>query len=373
MGKIVIFCAGVSSVNSAPRKQVEALLINVPNAGKSLKSILKTKELIQNLNPKYVKLDSGGYPVLNYEDNLRKKLGYTGIASPPGLIDQLLDCDPNAPLSISGKFNLMPWHVVTTAFELQITTMLALDLPVRRLKKLADQEFEFLQKLPINVKWAIDTWVYHRKLDLTTPLLLPVQCYNIRQFDSFYDFIKYLSFAGFALPVRFMKYYQIAPFLVRFYEVGCREHVHLLGTYSFFTIALAAYFARHYFEVVSLDAQSWWINASQHNYLKPSDLTPQLAIDGHYPHGFLENCDCCPWCRYQDLSTIAMMENPELCDFYARHNFWVTERCAEDLYNAADDPHAYRTFLLGRTHKEADVNRLCDILENADMQLRGRR
>ena len=164
-------------------------------------------------------------------------------------------CDKNKPINCLGKdgLNLTPQHVVKAAQKINPDIMISLDFPIFTLSDQGEQEFEFRKKLGCNSSWAKETAELRQIYCPSINLFVPVQCYTLKQFDMFYDYIKDINFDGFSMPVRNMDLKEIALFLIKFYQMGIRK-VHLLGTFSFFTIALAAYMARHLFDWISLDA-----------------------------------------------------------------------------------------------------------------------
>jgi hypothetical protein len=133
--------------------------------------------------------------------------------------------------------------------------VVGLDFPIQKIKEPVAQQIEFIKKLEYNVPWAFESAEWQKKIGTRTKFFLPIQCYDLEQLDIFFDRIDGLYFDGVSMPIRGLKIWEIALFLVRFYQFGINR-VHLLGTSSFLTIALGAYMARHLFDWVSLDATS---------------------------------------------------------------------------------------------------------------------
>jgi hypothetical protein len=111
------------------------------------------------------------------------------------------------------------------------------------------------KKLKFNVKWAVQTAKLREEYCPEVGLFIPFQGYTLNHLDIFFRFIQEIHFDGISIPVRNLNLKDISLFLIRFYQMGIKR-VHLLGTSSFYRMALCAYMARHYFEWVSLDSTS---------------------------------------------------------------------------------------------------------------------
>ena len=120
---------------------------------------------------------------------------------------------------------------------LQPDIVVGLDFPIQTHKDPIARQMEFIKKLEYNVKWAFESAAWHKKLCLRSKFFLPIQCYDLEQLDTFFNRIVGLDFDGGSMPIRGLKIWEIALFLVRFYQLGITQ-VHLLGTSSFFVIAL---------------------------------------------------------------------------------------------------------------------------------------
>ena len=212
-----------------------------------------------------------------------------------------------------------------------------------------------------NVDWVLRTIeLKARMVDLNeTRLFLPVQCYSIRQFERFYKLIEGRFFDGLSMPVRNMGVNNILLFLIRMYQLEIKQ-VHLLGTTDPINITLAAYLAaRDILNWVSLDAQSWRMSSEYSQYLNPYDLRPQyVGGDALINDSHKTSCRC-PWCKYRP--TFAEIKNMEYTDktfFLSRHNYWVIENFAKDVFENSTDWGVLNNFLKRRFQKHDRVDSL---------------
>ena len=302
--EFVFFFAGVDRKNMAGHR-IKSILFNVPHHTQTKGSLNHTRELIKSASAKYIMLDSGGFELLQAQ----KKGG-------------LISHDPEAPIRQRGKFNITPEHVIEAAQGLRPDIVVALDYPIITLKKEQDQkrEFEFQSKLKFNVQWAIRTAELREKYYPEIKLFIPFQCYDLRQIDIFFNRIKGITYDGVSMPVRNLGQRGIFSFLVRFHEMGITR-VHILGTGSFYTIALCAYMARHYFNWVSLDARNWGVVAEKLKYLNPNLSATRIAIQGV---GRIGSPDCkCPMCQKRTYSEMKGLSDKERRAFL-RKFLWAT-------------------------------------------------
>jgi len=133
------------------------------------------------------------------------------------------------------------------------------------------------------------------------------------------------------MPVRNMKLPEIGLIMARSWQLGI-DRFHLLGVTEFFTLALAAYMARHFFQRVSLDSRSWKIRATYNTYLNPHDLMgEELGNDVIIDDSIKMDCGC-PWCKGRSFNYIKKLPYYDRRILLGCHNFWVTEKAAIDLY-----------------------------------------
>ena len=344
MGKLVNFCAGADP-NKLPAKKLDALLVNVPDHGASQRKIEKAQKMFESSQPQYRILDSGGFQLLMAEEKSRK-----------------ISFDPKLPAKQTAReINLTPKHVMEAAKKLQPTIVVGLDFPIQKLKDPMARQIEFIKKLEYNVPWAFDSAAWHKKLCPRTKFFLPIQCYDLEQLDIFFDRIAGLYFDGVSMPIRGLKIWEIALFLIRFYQLGINR-VHMLGTSSFLTIALGAYMARHLFGWVSLDATSWRFAADHAEYFNPFDLSrvslgSRVTIDAD-----IENVCPCSHCSGTGFKQIRDLPNADKFSFLRKHNWWVLEKAFRDLYEHSSDIIHLERFLKTRSKQQAKVDELITAL-----------
>jgi tRNA-guanine family transglycosylase len=347
MGKLVYFVAGVS-VDVLPAKHIKSVLLNVPDNGRDEKAIKDARNLVRISRAKTVMLDSGGFQLLQAE---KRGLG--------------IGYDETGAIRQEGKINLTPWHVVKAAMNLRPDIMVALDFPIDTFDDREKQEVEFRYKLGFNVDWSTQTAELRKKYCPDTILFVPVQCYNLEHFGIFTRLIQGIDFDGFSMPVRNLSLGEIILFLIRFRQMGIKK-VHLLGTSTFFIIALSSFMAEHLFDWVSLDATTWRYIAQKETYLNPYDLspeilTPQVQIDEAIP------VDCkCPWCKGKTFTYIKNLPYTEKTNFLRCHNHWVIEKAVRELSQNSGTLEGLRRFLRKRSSNQKAAEELCRCLAVAD-------
>ena len=98
MGKLINFCAGADP-NKLPAKQINALLVNVPDHGANDRKIEKAKKMFELAQPHHFMLDSGGFQLHEAEKNSKK-----------------ISFDPKLPAKCTAsEINLAPKHVMEAA------------------------------------------------------------------------------------------------------------------------------------------------------------------------------------------------------------------------------------------------------------------
>jgi queuine/archaeosine tRNA-ribosyltransferase len=348
MGKLINFCAGVS-LEILPAKQVDAILLNVPHNASSEKQIQHSIKLIKESGASITALDSGGFQLLQAEDD--------------GIYPTF---DESKPVIFDGKTaNLTPRHVVEAATLIKPTIMMSLDYPIQKgIEDPFEMDREFYQKLGFNACWARETSKLWQQYCPEVQLFIPVQCDNLNHLDKFIDLIGDAKFSGLSMPIRRMSLAKIALFLIRYYQMKIRR-VHVLGSTSFSTIALAAYFARHFFEWVSIDATTWRLQAQNGNYLNFYDLKPHpIGENVRVDENAINDCEC-PFCRGTSFTQIKNMPFTEKTFFLMCHNWWVIEKAARDLYAHCGSVIELEQLLKKRCRKTDDVTEICKTLSQA--------
>jgi queuine/archaeosine tRNA-ribosyltransferase len=357
MGNLVYFCSGADN-RVVSGKNIKALLLNVPNDARNERVINRSLALIKSSGAQTVMLDSGGYQLLRSQEK-GWEIGF----------------DKEAPIYQPDKINLTPWHLVQAAKALNPHIMVALDLPVKKMKEKEEQEKEFQAKLKFNVEWAIETAKLREKYCPGIKLLIPAQVYSLGQLDIFFNKIQAVHFDGVSMPVRNLNLEELSHFLIRFYQMGVKR-IHLLGTSSFYRMALCAFMARHYFECVSLDSTTWRIEAQHARYLNP-DLSRTWVVDDGII-GDHQKLPCqCPWCMGKTFSDIKALGTRDRLAFLRFHNLWATEKAARNLFENARSPEEMAGYLkkLNTDPKKAEKVYRCliGLYECQPLTLRGNR
>jgi queuine/archaeosine tRNA-ribosyltransferase len=347
MGEFINICAGADR-NSLPETPVKALLFNVLDHCSSPYKINAAKEMYRTCQPRYLMLDSSGYQLLLAERTAK-----------------ILSFNSELPLKFTGrKINLAPRHVMESAFNLHPympDIVIGLDLPIRKIKDVESPEAEFLKKLEYNVRWTVQSAVWWKEFCPESQFFIPIQCYDLNQFEVFHDKIGGLDCDGYSMPIRNLEIWEIALFLVKFYQLGIRR-VHLLGTSKLFAIALCAYMARHYFDWVSLDASSWRKAADNTECYNPFDLSREKFGSRVIINNEFEN-DCpCPHCTGKTFREIKDLAKKDKLTQLRNHNWWVLENIFHDLYENSRDIVQLEIFLKSRCQKPAEVDGFCNIL-----------
>lgn len=348
MGRLVNFCAG-TDLQVLPARHVDALLINVADNACSNSAINSTRRMLTGAKSSFVMLDSGGFQVHTAELNSKK-----------------ISFDENGPVICNEtEINLTPVHVMRAAATLKPDIVVGLDFPIKKVSEPSERKLEFMRKLGFNVIWAIECSELRKKLCPDIQYFVPVQCYDLDQFDQFISMIEGIEYDGFSMPIRNLSNKEIILFMVRFYQMGIRQ-VHILGTSKLFAIAIAAYMARHLFDWVSFDATTWRKWADHSIYMNPYNLLQEriaqnVKIDENIP------MDCeCPFCSGKTFTFIKNLPETDRTAFLRGHNWWVLEKAARDLYQNSGNVIELERCLRARGAKLEDIDELCKALSLAD-------
>jgi tRNA-guanine family transglycosylase len=348
MGQLEIFCAAVND-DTLPSQPLRNILVNTPNEGHSMNSISNTLKFFKYAQCKHTFLDSGGFQIIVSEEAGKE-----------------ITFDATKKLEMSNRgINIAPEHIINVAMLMQPDIVSALDFPIRKFVDKNDQDKEFMRKFGYNVTWARKTAKLRKERCPHIKLLIPVQAYDVEQFNEFFYSIKDVEFDGFSLPVRNFEAHEIALFLIAFYKLGI-PMVHILGTSKLLTTACGAYMARHYFEWVSLDATTWHQSAKYNHYINSFSLT---AVDVSSNVIINEDIkiDCqCPWCKGKTFTYIKYLPYTEKTSLLRCHNWWVIERAAKELYEHCDTVFTLKQHLLARCPDIEDIEKLCSVLSIID-------
>ena len=335
-GKLNFLCAGISP-GRLPKGDVEGLLISTASDCKNSKSIQRSKDMIGAAKPKHLMIDSGGFQIFLAE---KREVPMT--------------FDPELPLTVTKKsLNLAPRHVVEKAIQMGAGSMVALDFPIRKLKGPVEREREFQKKLPYNVRWAIETAELRKKHCPDISLFIPIQAYNLIQFEEFCEKIKGIDFDGFSLPVRNMSMQDIAMFLLKIHKMGIKK-VHILGSSSLPVMSVCAYMSQRFFDSVSFDATTWRISAQYGNFINPKDLAnKRLDKDGSYD----PQIDCqCQACKGKALGQIAALDKKERMKILLTHNYQAIQDLCKEFGEASFDLQYLEKRLSGS--KRRDIKKI---------------
>ena len=308
-----VYCAG-ANIRDIPGRNIDYMLVNVVDNYATDGLTKETIRMLQCANPLNVLLDNGGFSLLNAEKNGKNIIH-----------------DKTKPIYYKGAFNFVLQHVVDVARKQRPDEFVAADFPVRELSDPSEQNTEYKKKKQFNVAWAIQTAELRQEYCQEVGLLIALQGYNLSHVEDFYRSIDGIEFSGISMPVRKMKLSEIALIMIRSWQLGI-DRFHLLGVTEFFTLALAAYMARHFFQRVSLDSRTWKIRSSYNSYLNPHDLIEhEIGNNVIIDEGIEIDCSC-PWCQDRKFNYIKNLPYYDRRIFLGCHNFWIIEKAAIDLY-----------------------------------------
>ena len=226
-----------------------------------------------------------------------------------------------------------------------------LDFPIRKVKGVTEQKMEFMRKLGYNLAWAKEVSDLRDKYCPEVCLLLPIQCYDIDQFDFFYARLQDVKFDGFSLPVRNLNEAQLMQLLIRLHRTG-KKIIHVLGTAKYSNIVIMAFMARHFFDWLSFDATNWRVSASYQQYMQTRDLSLlNVSSKSSCPTG---NPCCHPPCPCSGMSfqVIQQMDYTDKHKLLETHNHLATVNVANELFNHADTAYSLIQYM-GKTCRNA--------------------
>jgi len=343
MGAPVIYCAG-PNIRDLPGKQVDSILLNVVDYFATDYLTKETNRMLQYANHKNEMIDSGGFSLLNAEKNGKKIIR-----------------DKTKPINYKGAFNFTPHHVVDVVRKQRPPEFVAADFPVRPLSDPSQQEAEYKRKKRPNEKWAKETSKLRQRYCPEVGLLIALQGYNLNHAEDIFSSLDGIEFDGISMPVRNMRLAEIALIMLRSWQLGI-DRFHLLGTTEFFTLALAAFMARHFIKRVSLDSRTWKESAKFNGYLNPHDLSRvdfgnNIIMDD----GIEVDCDC-PWCRNRSFNYIKHLPYYDRRILLGCHNFWVTEKAAIDLYDNSGSVSELERYLRLQARRTDRIEELINTL-----------
>ncbi len=337
-------CHVTSNPGDSPICNTGGCLLNlIDDCGSDLK-IKSTNRRINATKPDFKILDNGGF---NRHQKEKK-----GI---PTLYDS------TKPMVYQGMLNPMPIHLVQAAEETQPDVIIASDDPVLDIKDIDAQEEEFKKKLPNNVKWAIQTVELVEQYCLDVLVYLAFQGYSLKHIDIFFGAIGSINIHGVSMPIRGQSIGKTALFLVKFWQMGFKN-LHLLGTSALFPMALAAYFARNFFEFVSLDSRGSKIAASHNEYKNPNNLT-SVNVGGDVEIDRSVYMDCiCPACKGRSFSYFQNIPYSFRRVLLCTHNFCAIENMGQELLKNATSVNSLINFLRRNTNRIKEIEQLYTVL-----------
>ena len=345
MGTFINVCSG-AGVGTLPSSQVDSILYNVPQAIENETSINNTQRLINEAKPRILFQDSGGF-------QLHQTLATGGSVT----------FDPHKGVMNNKILNLTPQHLISAAKIFNPHIMISLDNPIPKIKNAthADMEIKFLEHHGFNLRWAKETSRLRSKYCPEIELFVPVQCYNINQLNYFLEDFGDTPCDGFSIPVRNHESVEIAIFMLKLHQHGCKK-VHILGTFTFQVISFAAYFARHYFDFLSLDCTLWRSDAELSKYYWPLDLRAVRLKDEYSIDESVENPCQCPWCKGKTFMQIKNVPYADQSGFLRRHNYWVIEQAMREFYNHAETALSLKTFLSNNSGRTKEIDQVYNFL-----------
>ncbi|MCK5687137.1 hypothetical protein KAJ27_23580 [bacterium] len=340
----IINCHAASTPGDSPICNTGGRLLNlIDDCGSEFK-IKDTKRQMNTTKSDFTILDNGGFNRHQKEKN--------GI---PTLYDEM------KPLIYKGMLNPMPIHLVQAAHKIQPDAIIASDDPVLCIKDIEGQEEEFKKKMPNNVKWAVQTAGLIEQYCLDSLLYIAFQGYSLEHIEIFFGAIGSIHCDGVSMPVRGQSIGKTALFLVKFWQMGFRN-LHLLGTAALFPMAVAAYFAKHFFEFVSLDSGGSKIQASHSEYKNPHNLkTVHVSEDVIIDTTVDMDCQC-PACRGRSFSYYQNQPYSFRRVLLCTHNFCVTERMGQKLLKHSGTVNSLICFLRKNTNRVKEIEKLHTVL-----------
>ncbi|MBA3009650.1 MAG: hypothetical protein FP812_05340 [Desulfobacula sp.] len=340
----LINCYASANRNDFPGYNYGGCLITPVDYAATVAMIVNSKRWISAAKPNIVIQDNGGFVLL-----LREQAGKEILL------------DDSKPLIYKSIPNPTVYHNVQVARAINPNILIVTDWPVKPLKGKAAQEAEFEKKLPYNIDAANKTIELLSRDSHDMKLYVAFQGYSLNHLKKFFGAIYLDDFDGVSMPIRGQSLEQTALFLLKIWQMGF-QNMHLLGVAGLFPMALAAYFARHFFILVTLDGRGWKIRAMHSEYTNPHNLqTVHVGEDVEIDPEVYMDCQC-PACRgrsflyYQNLP------------YYFRrvqlstHNFWAIEGLGKQLFTHASSISTLIKFLRGKTTRVKEIGQLKNAL-----------
>ena len=181
-GILTNFIAGCS-LDVVPAGGADAILVGAPYCLKSETALRNVKHFLDTLQPQYRMVDSGGYETYVIEN---KKPEIIYVQGKPEIPDKIkISYDPDLPIYKKGIFNITPEHVLKAAIEIEADFLTSPDYPLPKSKIKGVQEYEFRRAVYYNAVCAKETSKLWEKFCSEKKLMIPMQAYDLRQFNTF--------------------------------------------------------------------------------------------------------------------------------------------------------------------------------------------
>lgn len=344
MGIFINFCAGTNE-EILPAAHVDALLVNPVQHVINEHALARTQQMIATAGASYVLMDSSGFQIHTIENG-----------------GGVIGFDPYKPLMCRQPIaiNLAPPHVVDAAVKLKPTVMVGLDWPIKKLDGRFERDVEFMKKFGFNIRWIQETVDLRARRCPDVLLFLPLQFYDLNQFRFYEIYLRELTYDGLSMPTRNLDSAAMIFLLMKFHSMGV-SRVHLLGVNTLASIAIACYFARHFFAWCSLDACTWRVAAQFGQYIDPNTLKRKL-FDPSNNFNLDSICDC-PWCSYRTYFDFLNSSRTEQTYFLRCHNYFNIRKAGEDCWEHSNSASELGRCLTARAGtRDRDINRLIQSL-----------
>lgn len=357
MGRFVNFLGGMS-IEVLPVSNIGGILFNTPDILKVKSTEERIKDIIQRARPGYTMVDSGGYQAFKVKENNRD-------VSPEEQTRLIMN--ENGPIYGKKTFNLTAKHVLDAVLLIGPDFVISPDIPVPMPAHPDQKRFLFLESLGYNVYCAGELSRLLREHHLDTKLLIPLQLFDLFEYDYFTKQIGNIDFAGLSVPRRIMSNEKLALFILKARSMGI-TYFHLLGSGRMAHIAILAYMARHYMDFLSLDSTNIFRFSSTSQYLRPFSLISlDLRVEGSKDDLTVPISCGCPWCRcYKSFYGIQYEGTEDKFAFLVNHNHFVVEQAMAEFMKNAGTAASLAQFLESRTKRHQEVRSIYNILSRIE-------
>ena len=362
MGEFINVCSGVNLSNMPITEGIDALLLNVPATGKNETSIKDAINLVAESKAKYLYLDSGGFEIFRAVE-----------------AGEEIYFDRDKPLYINEHLNITPKCIYEVAKKLFPSVIVALDYPVVKCVDVRRQELNYMLTMGFNIKCSRETAFYVDKYIQETgedaKFYIALQCYNLSQMNDYLKNLENINYDGISIPKRVHTPTSLALFLFHIYR-KFRENklpdIHLLGTTSFQYLAILSYFAKNFFNYVSVDATSWAYYSRMLLYVHPLDLRSTTIGDEADLNNFqMMECDCPSCMQFNSINDLKVEHESYKKIILYSHNWSVINQAMREFYDHADTATSLNEYLLSvidrsygtRENETAEIFRCLKIIE----------